>query len=53
MSHAIYFMMQRKFFTGGVLVLDLREIKTFNEFRRKLELTLIKKLRLQSSSKRQ
>ena len=53
MSHAIYFMMQRKYFTGGVLVLDLRDIKTFNEFRRKLELTLIKKLRLHSSSKRQ
>ena len=53
MSHVIYFMMPRKYFTGGVIVLDLKKIRTFSEFRRKLELTIIKKLRLQHSSKRQ
>ena len=53
MSHAIYHMMVRKCFTGGVIVLDLKKVKLFNEFRRKLELTIIKKLRLLNSSKRQ
>lgn len=52
MSHAIYHMMVRKCFTGGVIVLDLKKVKLFNEFRRKLELTIIKKLRLLNSSKR-
>ena len=46
-------MMLRKCFTGGVIVLDLKKIKHFSEFRRKFEMTLIKKLRLQSSSIRQ
>ena len=53
MSNAIYYMMPRKYFTGGVIVLVLKRINNFNEFRRKFELTLIKKLRLHSSSMRQ
>ena len=53
MSNAIYYMMPRKYFTGGVIVLDLKRINNFSEFRRKFELTLIKKLRLHSSSMRQ
>ena len=53
MSHAIYNMMLRKYFTGGVIVVDLKKIKLFSEFRRKLELTVINKLRLLNSNKRQ
>ena len=38
MSHAVHFMLPRKYFTGGIIVLDLKNIKRFTEFRRKLEL---------------
>ena len=53
MSHAIYYMMLRKCFTGGVIVIDLKKVKLFSELRRKLELTVIKKLKLLNSNKRQ
>lgn len=38
MSQAVHFMLSRKYFTGGIIVLDLKRIKNFTEFRRKLEL---------------
>ena len=38
MSQAVHFMLSRKYFTGGIIVLDLKNIKRFTEFRRKLEL---------------
>ena len=41
-------MLQRKYFTGGFIVLDLKTIKQFSEFRKEFEFTLIKELSLRS-----
>ena len=47
LSNAVHFMLQRKYFTGFI-VLDLKTIEDFSVFRKQFELTLINILNLRS-----
>ena len=50
--HAIHYMMQRKYFTGGIIMINLKSDRSFNVLVRKLKMILINKLKLRHSSKR-
>ena len=50
--HAVHYMMQRKYFTGGVIMINLQNDRSFNVLARKIKMVLIDKLKLRYSAKR-
>ena len=50
--HAVHYMMQRKYFTGGVIMVNLQNDRSFNVLARKIKMILIDKLKLRYSTKR-
>ena len=51
--HSIHYMMQRKYFTGGIIMVNLKNDKLFSILVRKFKMILINKLKLRHSSKRE
>ena len=49
---SIHYMMQRKYFTGGIILINLKNDHTFAVLERKLKMVLIDKLKLRHSAKR-
>ena len=50
--HAVHYMMARKHFTGGIIMINLRNDRSFTVLMRKIKMVLINKLKLRHSAKR-
>ena len=51
--HSIHYMMQRKYFTGGIIMINLKNDRSFSVLVRKIKMILINKLKLRHSTKRE
>ena len=45
-KNALHFMRERRFITGGVILIDLKKVKSYKAFETKLKKTIIKSLNL-------